>query len=100
MAFKIILESPSYGFLKSGNLYRPTTKEILKEVLMRINVFDKTNWLTALIFLTTSVFVVSLVLFFKLLSGEVKTKYTLVAFLNYDIPSLYLFFQFFLYFSY
>src|SRR5690242_11179977 len=41
-----ILDPPSYGFLKNGNLYVPTKREILREFFRRLNIFSsRKNWL-------------------------------------------------------
>jgi fatty-acid desaturase len=41
-----VLEPPSYGFVKQGEFYVPSHKEILKEFFSKLNVFaDKKNWL-------------------------------------------------------
>ncbi len=40
-----VLEPPSYGWLRDGEPYRPTRREILGEVFRRIDIFaDRRNW--------------------------------------------------------
>lgn len=44
-----VLEPPSYGFLKNGEFYRPTQRELANEFMGRMNVFQsKKNWLPLL----------------------------------------------------
>src|SRR5580692_11702139 len=41
-----VLDPPSYGFSKDGNLYVPTHHEIWKEFFTRLNIFNsRKNWL-------------------------------------------------------
>jgi stearoyl-CoA desaturase (delta-9 desaturase) len=41
-----VLDPPSYGFTRNGELYVPTHREILSEFFRRLNVFrDRKNWL-------------------------------------------------------
>lgn len=43
-----VLEAPSYGYLRHGQLYVPSHRELFREFFSRLNVFKtKKNWLSA-----------------------------------------------------
>lgn len=49
-----ILEPPSYGFEKDGNLVVPTHRELFREFFSRLNIFrDKKNWVAAICWAAT-----------------------------------------------
>ncbi len=48
-----VLDPPSYGYIKNGQLYVPTKSEIFFEALKRINVFSSLkNWISLFPWLT------------------------------------------------
>ncbi len=60
-----LLDPPSYGFERNGELYVPTQREILREFFSRLNVFrDRKNWLAFFSWSTTLSFAIPLAIFF------------------------------------
>ncbi len=44
-----VLDPPAYGFVKNGEFYKPTPREIFREFFRRMNIFNsKKNWLPLL----------------------------------------------------
>jgi fatty-acid desaturase len=60
-----VLDPPSYGFQRAGQLYIPTKGEIFREFFSRLNVFrSKKNWLVCLGWTLSLSCAIPLVLFF------------------------------------
>jgi len=60
-----VLDPPSYGFLRNGELYVPTHREIFSEFFHRLNIFKtKKNWLSLFGWVTSLSFAIPLVYFF------------------------------------
>lgn len=59
-----VLEVPSYGYTQAGALYIPTTREMLREFVSRVNIFRTVkNWVPAWSWLVAVVLAVPLVIF-------------------------------------
>lgn len=65
-----VLDLPSYGFEKDGQLVRPTAKQVFREFGIRMNVFkDKKNWLPCFGWMmTTSLSIPFFIFFIKFFS--------------------------------
>ncbi len=60
-----VLSEPSYGYVRNGVLYVPSTSELLREFASRMNVFkSRKNWLSLFSWVATLSLLVPLVLFF------------------------------------
>ncbi len=60
-----VLQPPSYGYERAGELYVPTHRELLREFLARMNVLDcRKNWLSLWSWTSTLSLLVPLALFF------------------------------------
>ena len=62
--YRRLLQEPSYGYTKENSLYIPSKKEVLFEVLCRLNPFSRFNWLTILTFSISFGLISNLVIFF------------------------------------
>ncbi len=64
-----MLDPPSYGYSRNGELYVPSKREIWREFLHRLNPMDRKNWLAILICSSTvfllAIYAVFLVRFFS-----------------------------------
>lgn len=59
-----VLDPPSYGYQRAGELYVPTRRELITEFLHRLNIFaSKKNWLPFLGWFATLSFAFPLVIF-------------------------------------
>lgn len=59
-----ILDPPTYGFERNGNLYRPTHREIINEFFNKLNIFStKKNWLPLFGWITSLSFTIPLLVF-------------------------------------
>lgn len=60
-----MLEPPSYGFEKNGELVVPTKKQIFKEFFSRVNIFrTRKNWVATICWIATLSFAIPLYIFF------------------------------------
>jgi len=60
-----VLEKPSYGFERNGELHIPSKKEIFREFFTRLNVFaDKRNWIVAFAWSVPLLFLIPTYFFF------------------------------------
>jgi len=61
-----VLDVPSYGFLREGLLYVPTSREIWREFFARLNPFaSRKNWLAVFTWSSNVALLVPLLLFVR-----------------------------------